>query len=166
MIGISTKSNPRWSNCRECFRGVDDSDILLGLIFENAQLGRAIFSDGAITIQVVGSEIEPEADRRTKFTDCFQLERAHFNRQHVQRLLFTRDLRKWFTDVAARDCSLAAGIQHLRQQFCRCGFSVRACYRNDWDFAGAPTQLELTDRFNSARGKIARQRRNWIDSRT
>jgi hypothetical protein len=81
----------RWSNCRKHFRGVDDGDILLGLIFENAQLGRAIFSDGAITIQMVGSEIEPEADRRTKCADRFQLERAHFNRQHVQRLLFTRD---------------------------------------------------------------------------
>src|SRR4029077_10669363 len=100
-------------------------------------------SDRAITIQVVGSEVEPEAYRRTKFADCFQLERAHFNRQHVQRLLFTRDLRKWLSDIAAGDRSLTAGIQHLRQQFCRRGFSVCACHRNDWDFTGAPTQLEL-----------------------
>ena len=30
----------------------------------------------------------------------------------------------------------------MRQQFCRRGFAVRACYRDDWHFARAPTQLE------------------------
>ena len=138
---------------------------MLCLVIENAQLGRAIVSYGAITIEVVRSEIEPQAYRRTKCADRFQLERAHFNRQHVQRLLFARDLRKWLADVAASDRSLTAGIQHLSEEFGRRGFAVRACHGDHWHFAEAPTQLELADRFNSARGKIARQRRNRIDAR-
>src|SRR5215470_11678662 len=68
-IGIGAESNPGWSNCRKGFRSVHDRDILLGLIFENAQLGGSILSDGAITIQVVGSEVEPEAYRRAKCAD-------------------------------------------------------------------------------------------------
>src|SRR5262245_4978837 len=91
-VGISAESNAAWSNGRKRFCSVNDRYVLLGLVFENAQLSRAIFGDGAITIQMVGSKVEPEAYRRAKGPNGFQLERAHFNRQHVKRLFFPRDL--------------------------------------------------------------------------
>src|SRR5439155_15070338 len=101
------------------FRGVYDCNVLLGLILENAQLGRAVFRHRTIAIEMVRSEVEPEADRWTKCADRFKLKRAHFNREHIERLPFPRNLGKRFTNIPASDGSLTAGIQHLSQQFCR-----------------------------------------------
>ena len=115
---------------------------------------------------MVGSEVEPETDRWAKRADCVQLKRAHFDREHVEQLFFPGNFGKRFANVAASDCSLTAGIQHLRQQFGRCGLAVRACNRDDRHFAEAPPELDFTDRFNFARGKIAAQRRSGIDART
>jgi hypothetical protein len=136
------------------------------LVFENAQFSRAIFSYGAITIEVVRSEVQPEANQRTKSADPFELKRTHFDGEHVERLLFSRDFGERFANVAASDRSLPAGIQHLSQQFSRRGFAVRARDGDDRHLPGAPTQLEFTDGFNFARGKISRQRRSRIDART
>ena len=165
-LRIGAESNPGWSNCRKRFRGIDDRDILLGLIFENAQLRRAIFRDRAITIEVVGSEVQPDADRRPECPDGFELERAHFNCQHIERLFFQRDFTKRLADVAAGDRALAAGIQHLRQQLCRGRFSVRAGNRDDRDVhrSANPTRVHRSFQFRAR--KNCRQRRNRIDART
>ena len=154
-IGVSTECDPARSNLGQRFSGVDDCDILLGLVFENAQLGRAVLSDRMITIEMVGSKVEPQTDRWAKPADCFQLKRAHFDRQHVEPLVFPHDFAKRFADVTASDCSLAAEIQHLRQQLGRRGLSVRACNGDDRHFAEAPSKLQFADRFNFPRAKIA-----------
>src|SRR5947207_528797 len=121
LVAFESFTYPTRSNFWQRFSRVDDCDILFGLVFENPQLGRAVVSDRAITIEMVGSEVEPETDRWAKRADCFQLKRAHFNREHVEQLLFTGNFGERFADVATSDCSLPAGIQHLRQQFGRCG---------------------------------------------
>src|SRR5205814_9926667 len=121
-----------------------------------------VISNRAITIEMVGSEVEPETDRWAKRADCFQLKRAYFDREHVERLLFPRDFGKRFADVAASDCSLTAGIQHLRQQLGRRGLAVRACNCDDRHFTKPPSELDFTDRFNFARAKITTQRRRGM----
>ena len=54
--------------------------------------------------------------------------------------------------------SLAAGVQHLSEQFGRRRFAVRAGNGDDWNFTGAPAEFELADHVDLARGKIARSR--------
>src|SRR5437667_3573093 len=109
-IRVSAKGDLARANRGKFFDGVYYCYIRFGLIFENAQLRRAILSHGSVTIEMVRSEIEPDADGRVKSAGRFQLERAHFHREHIESLLFARDLGKRFADVPAGDRSLAAGI--------------------------------------------------------
>ena len=88
LIGISTKRDWARPNRGKLFDGVYHCHVRFGLIFKNAQFGRAIVRDGAISVQMVGGEVEPDADRGTKAADCFQLERTYFHREHVERLFF------------------------------------------------------------------------------
>src|SRR3954447_3816985 len=74
LIGISTESDLVRANCRQFVQSVYHRHIGVALIFKNAQLGGAIIGDGAITIEMVWSEIEPQADRRTKRANPFELE--------------------------------------------------------------------------------------------
>ena len=109
------------------------------MIFEDAQLSRAIISHGAITIEMVGSEVEPETDGRVKAADTFKLKRAHFNRKHVEWLLLARHFGKRFANISASDCSLTASIHHLSERFGRCCLAVRAGNSDDRNFAELPT---------------------------
>ena len=115
---------------------------------------------------MIGREIEPETDRWPKCADRFQLKRAHFDGEQVELLLFARDFRERFADVAASDGALAARIQHLRKQFGRRRFSVRARNGDDRRVAELPAQFELADGVDLAREKISGQRRCRIDART
>src|SRR5947199_10216271 len=75
----------------------------------------------------------------------FQLKRAYFDGEHVQRFPFTRDFRQWLTNVAASDCSLAARIQHLREQFGGCRFPICSRYGDHRRFTEAPAEFERSE---------------------
>src|SRR6266478_3008601 len=166
LIDISTKRDLARTNRGKFFDRIYHCYVGVGLIFENAQLGRAIISHGTITVEMVGSEVQPEADGWMKGFDRFQLERAHLNREHIEWPPFPRHFGKRFADVPASSRLLAAGIQHLSQQFRRCRFAVRARNSDDRSLTGPPAQLEFAEYFNSARKKIARQRGSRIDAGT
>src|SRR6266496_4945128 len=106
LIDISTKRDLARANRGKFFDGVYHCHVGVGLIFENAQLGRAIISHGAITVEMVRSEVEPKADGWMKGADRFQLERAHFNSEHIEWLLFPRHFRKRFANISASNRSL------------------------------------------------------------
>src|SRR5438132_4278783 len=101
-----------------------------------------------------------------KSADSFQLKRAHFDRQHIEWFLFARYFGERFSDVPASDCSLAARVQHLGEQFGRRCFAVCAGNGDDWNFTGPPTEFELADYVDLARVKVAREPRGGIDTRT
>ena len=166
LIGISAEADFARSNFRKTFRCVDHCGIFLSLIFENAQLGRAIIGHGAITIEMIGSEVEPETDRRVEGLDRLQLKRAHFDCEHVKWFVSACHLGQRFADVAASDCSLAAGVQHLGEQLGRRGFAVRAGNGDDWNFTELRTEFELADHFDLAQREIAGERRSRIDAGT
>ena len=50
-----------------------DRDIVRRLVLEDAQLGRAIFRRPTITIEMIGREIQPDADRRPERVNRLQL---------------------------------------------------------------------------------------------
>ena len=62
LIGVGAEGEPARSYLRQSFHGVDHRDILLGLVFENAQLGCAIIGHRVIAIEMVRREVKPEAD--------------------------------------------------------------------------------------------------------
>ena len=166
LIDISTKRDLAQANRGKFFDGVYHCHVSVGLIFENAQLGRAIISHGAITIEMIGSEVEPETDRRVEGLDRLQLKRAHFDCEHVKWFVSACHLGQRFADVAASDCSLAAGVQHLGEQLGRRGFAVRAGNGDDWNFTELRTEFELADHFDLAQREIAGERRSRIDAGT
>src|SRR6516164_8219578 len=86
VIDISTKGDRARPDRWEFFNGVYYCHLSFGLIFENAQLGRAIIRHGAISVEMIGSEVEPETDGWVKGADRFQLERAHLHGEHLERL--------------------------------------------------------------------------------
>src|SRR6266516_1030302 len=143
LIGVRAKGDLARANRGKFFDSVYDCHVGIGLIFENAQLGRAIISHGAITVEMVGSEVQPEADGWMKGFDRFQLERAHLNREYIEWLPFPRHFGKRFANVPASNRSLTAGIQHLSQQFRRSRFAVRARDSDERNFAESPPQLEF-----------------------
>src|SRR4029077_13507811 len=157
LICISTKGDCARADRGEFFDCVYHCHVGFGLIFENAQLGRAIIRYRAIPIEMVGSEVEPESDGWAKGADCFELERAYLYGEHIERLLFARHFRKRLCNVSASERALSTVIQHLSQHLGRCCLPVRACNSDDRNVAGPPAQLEFADRLNSARKKIARQ---------
>ena len=58
LVRISAESDRPRRDLRQCLGRIDDRDVVRGLIFKNAQLGRAIFCDRAIAIEMVGREIQ------------------------------------------------------------------------------------------------------------
>jgi hypothetical protein len=62
LIGISAKSDRARANSGDFLNRINDRDIVRGLIFKNPQLGRAIIGNGAIPVEMVGSEIKPQTD--------------------------------------------------------------------------------------------------------
>ncbi len=130
-------------NPGQAFSGINNCDVFRGLIFKNPKFGRAIFGDGAVTIEMIGGEVEPKCDGWPKSFDCFQLKRTHFDCEHVELFFFPRDFRERLADVAASDCPLSARVQHLRKQLGRGRLAVRARDGDDWEFAGPPAELEL-----------------------
>ena len=168
-IGIGAEGDRARSNRRQVFRAaLTTATSSVGLIFENAQLGRAIFGDRAIAIEMVGSEVEPDADRRTKGADRFELERAHFDRQHVERSAFRARLRKavcrccrrrWFAD--RRHSAFARAIPSSWS------LPFVPVMAMTGTFAGAPTQLELADHVDIPREeKLRASGEIRIDART
>ena len=134
LIGVGAEGDLARPNVRQTFRRVDHRDIFRRLIFKNAQLGRAIIRDGAITIEMIGSEVEPETYRWPESLDRLQLERTHFYREHIELLFFPRHFRERLTNVSAGNCPLAARVQHLREQFRRGGLAVRSGNCDDRTF--------------------------------
>jgi hypothetical protein len=110
LVGIGAESHSARRNFRERLAGVYDRDVIGCLVFENPQLGGAVFGNGGITIEMVGSEIEPDADRRSKRPDGFELEGTDFHGEDIEIAIFERDFAKRFADVAAGDRALAARI--------------------------------------------------------
>ena len=104
---------------RQIFGDVDYRGVVRGLVFENAQLGFPVFADRAITIEMVGREVEPDADLGMKIADRFELKRTDLHRQHGKVFILARRFDERFADVPAGDGALAAGVQHLRDQFRR-----------------------------------------------
>src|SRR5207248_9615886 len=113
LIYVSAKRDRACTNPRQSLHCIDNSDIVGRLVVKNAQLGRAIIGHRAITIEMVGSKVEPETNWWVEALDGFELERADFNREHVELFLLACHFGKRFADIAAGDCPLAASIQHL-----------------------------------------------------
>ena len=130
---------------RQIFRGVDHRGVVRGLVFEDAQLGLAIFANRAIAIEMIGREVEPDADLGMEIADRFELKRAHFHGQHREVFILARRFDERFADVAAGNGALAAGVQHLRDQFRRRRLAVRPGDADDRDAAELPAELELAD---------------------
>ena len=139
---------------------VEHGDVLGSLILENAQLGRAIFRDRAVAVEMVGREIQPDADRRDESLNGLELKRAHFDGQDVEIAIFARDFAKRLADVAAGDRALAARIQHLREQFGRGRLAVRAGDRDNRHVDGTPAQFQLAHDLDLRARKIRGQRRD------
>src|SRR5204862_3914955 len=116
-IGVGAKRDRARADARYSFASVHDCHIRIGLIFKNAQLGRAIFRYRAITIEMVRCEVKPETNGWMKGANRFQLERAHLYRKHVEWLLLARNFGQRFPNISAGNRSLPASIQHLREQF-------------------------------------------------
>src|SRR5206468_7374718 len=74
LIGVRAKGDLARANRGKFFDGVYHRHVGVGLIFENAQFGRAIIGHGTITIEMVGSEVKPKANGWAESTDSFQLE--------------------------------------------------------------------------------------------
>lgn len=58
--------------------GVENGEVVGGLIFKDARFGGAISRERAMTIEVIGSEIEKETDVGSENIDEFELEAAEF----------------------------------------------------------------------------------------
>ena len=165
-VGVSAKGHRARRNFRQRLAGVHNRDVVARLVFENPQLGCAIFGHGRITIEMVGSEVEPDADRRSKRPDGFELKRTYFNGEDIEIAIFERDFTERFADVAASDRALATGVQHLRKQLGGGRFSVRAGDGDDRQAYRTPAELEFAQRLDFSRREIRRQRRERIDART
>ena len=150
---------------RQVIACIDNSEILLGLIFKDAQLGPVIHRDRGVTIEMVGREVQPHRNLRAKSLDRFELERADFGRQNIELRLMAHDFAQGFANVAAGNGALTARVQHLRDQLrCR-GLAIGAGDGDERQFAKLPAQLELADHFNLSRRKILREWGIGIDSR-
>src|SRR5205814_6506107 len=150
---------------RQVVARIDDSELLLRLIFKDAQLGRVILRDRGITIEMIGREVQPHRNLRVKSLDRFELERADFDRQNIELQLMTHNFAQRFANVAAGNGALTARIQHLRDQLrCR-GLAIGAGDGDERQFAKLPAQLELADYFNLSQRKILREWGIGIDSR-
>ena len=90
-IGISAEGNLTRLNLRQAFSGINNCNVFRRLIFKNPKFGRAIFGDSAITVEMIGGEVEPKRDGRPESFDCFQLKRTHFDCEHVELVFFQGD---------------------------------------------------------------------------
>ena len=115
---------------------------------------------------MIGCEIQPERNRWSKRLGRFQLERTHFNGEHVVFDFLACDLGKRFTNVAAGNCLLSAIVQHLSKHFRRGRFAVGSGNCDDGRFARTPAELELADDLDLSGREILCQGRSRIDSGT
>src|SRR4029078_687918 len=95
---------------RQVITRIDNSELLLGLIFKDAQLGPVILRDRGVTIEMIGREVQPHRNLRAKSLDRFELERAYFDRQNIELRLIADDFAQGFPNVAAGDGALTARI--------------------------------------------------------
>src|SRR5260370_9961197 len=107
LVDVSAERDRACTNPRQSLHCIDNGDIVGRLVFKNAQLGRAIIGHRAITIEMVGSKVEPETNCWAEPLDGFELERADFNREYVELFLLARHFGKRFANIAACACSLA-----------------------------------------------------------
>ena len=94
LVRVGAEGDRPRRDFRQRFAGIDDRDVIRRLIFKNAQLGRAIFRDRAIAIEMVRGKIQPDADRRPEGPNGFELERAHFHREHIEVIAVPARLRR------------------------------------------------------------------------
>src|SRR5438270_7897641 len=113
---------------------------------------------------MIGREIEPNRNRGSKTLDRLQLEGADLNRQHIKVRLIADDLSEGLSNIAAGNGSLAARVQHLRDQFCGRRFTVSSGNRDDRALAKLPAKLEFTDHFGVLGREILREAGVGIDA--
>src|SRR5438105_9687790 len=113
---------------------------------------------------MIGREIEPNRDRGSKTLNRLQLEGADLNREHIKLRLVAHDLSQGLSNIAAGDCSLAACIQHLRDQLCSRRFAVSSSDGDDRAFAKLPPELKFTDHFDVLRREILGEAGIGIDA--
>src|SRR4029077_10797183 len=53
--------------------GIQDGEVILTLIFEDALLGVDVIVESLVAIEMVGRDVENHCDSRPKFNDGFQL---------------------------------------------------------------------------------------------
>ena len=140
---------------RQIFRDVDHRGVVRGLVFEDAQLGLAIFANRAIAIEMVGREVEPDANLGMKIADRFELKRTDFHGQHSEVFVLAGRFDERFADVAAGDGALAAGVQHLRDQFRRRRLAVCPGDADDRHATKLPAELQFADDGNVLPRKIS-----------
>src|SRR5436305_14731293 len=113
---------------------------------------------------MIRCEIEPNRDRRSKTLNRLQLEGTDLNREHIKLRLIAHDPSEGLSNIAAGNCSLAACVQHLRDQFCGRRFAVSSSDRDDRPLAKSPAEFEFTDHFGFLRREILREAGVGIDA--
>ena len=96
---------------------------------------------------MIGREIEPNRNGRSKTLNRLQLERADLNCEDVKLRLIAHNLGEGLSDIPAGNGSLAASVQHLCDQFCGRRFAVGTSDGDDGALAKLPAELEFTDHF-------------------
>ena len=62
LIDVSAERDRARTNPGQSLHCIYNGDIVGRLVFKNAQLGRALIGHRAITIEMVGSKVEPETN--------------------------------------------------------------------------------------------------------
>ncbi len=122
---------------------VEDGEIVGSLFFENAGLSRGISFHRAVAIEVIGGEIQEDADVRTERFDQFELEAAEFRDGNglIGGLLDDVDERS--SDIPGEQCGETGVFQNVFDERSGCGFSVGASNGNEAAMEKAVGKFDL-----------------------
>ncbi len=96
------------------------------LIFEDARFGGCISFHRAVPVEMVGREIEKQADIRAKSLDEFKLEAAEFGDRNRLVGGFLNHINKRRADISGKKRGEVGVFQNVFDERSGCGFAVGA----------------------------------------
>ena len=143
-----------------------DGPILLRLVHEDPHLRLAVFLHRGITVEVVGTEVEPECDPGAEGPDRLQLEGTDLRHEDIQFPLLQKQLRHRRADIAAGGGPQSRPPKHARRQLRGGRLAVGTRDRDDRHRCQREGQFQLPDERGSLGGSVGDERYALLDSRT